>query len=784
MLVSRHRPLLLRVLWTAAICGSFAASLAYTLSTRVPDILDRATPAWPHPTWQSVHVPLLETAGPSPPEYVLFLEIEDPLAVLAHDEVRILFVTADATRAHLTSATLEMVGTPCIYEAPLGATLAHGKMLPFVRGPGCYVLRAQPRGAWKLIVRLTQRNRIGLVTLQLPKDAKEPQAIKVVGIPGHSEFLLLVNGRYINYLPATATRRIDLLAHMWQVRDSVRWIWAAIAVATGLLWAGMTVIPYGSASAARSGWAFAARSAAGSGAMAAAFGLCYAVLVPPFQAADESNHFLGYGEVVDRPEIAIEAAKLAALGHFDRLRFRADEHFRPIDMGSPLSVSWAESATSNVTLRSSNVRLWRLFDPFSRHQSPERTLVGLRFLNTGVFALAVAVGTLAAVLLTTIPFPQLLAFSFLFVPSIPFFATYVSNYATLTSAYVLFAFGVAITTLGRGRDQRSGFMLGLGAGLALVISRSALPMALFLVFVLIGRLLATSPPFETWRNALRSAVGFWGSLSLGLAIPFLLAPAEYKTLLAVWIALFLPALAGGWEWLGSYAWWLLAAILLVGVVAEVNISRGRAALGDRLMSQIVRCSRIAPLLMAALLAGLMFVSIFVRFPILQPVGAGARPAVPDYLGTVMLSTLGFFRLRHADHLLSSSFWAGFGWLDTIPPDWFICTLGALTGAALIGLLLHVRANREAVHVVILTVAFAGFVATLMAYAFITLSAAPDLHGRYLVGLYLCILPICWSLPALKAANADSLWRFRSPVLFAMCPAVHAYSLSFILHRYF
>ena len=73
-----------------------------------------------------------------------------------------------------------------------------------------------------------------------------------------------------------------------------------------------------------------------------------------------------------------------------------------------------------------------------------RVLLALRLLNALVFALAVGVAAALAVALVPEPLPQWLAFPFLFVPSLPFFAMHVSETALLCSIYVLLAISLAV----------------------------------------------------------------------------------------------------------------------------------------------------------------------------------------------------------------------------------------------------------------------------------------------------------------------------------------------------
>jgi hypothetical protein len=70
------------------------------------------------------------------------------------------------------------------------------------------------------------------------------------------------------------------------------------------------------------------------------------------------------------------------------------------------------------------------------------------------------------------------------------------------------------------------------------------------------------------------------------------------------------------------------------------------------------------------------------------------------------------------------------------------------------------------------------------YAFATWLDVIDLHGRYLIGLYVTVLPICWSLLMLRAPGGTHLPISRWTLGLTVCLATHAYAVSVILRRYF
>ncbi len=705
--------------------------------------------------------------------------------LLSHPELRILFTTYGES-VDLTGATLDAVGTTCSYLAPPGARLVGDRVLPLVKVPECDPLQGNPTGDFRLTVRLAQRNRIGVWTFVRPASDTRPvdQLIQVVGAPGRSGPFPLLRGRYVDHLPPSGTRRFTLLACLWQVAPGSGWIWIALAAAVILLLSGAAVTPGRDVSAYRSRSWFALRAALGAGCAAASLGLMYAVVSPPFHAPDETSHFLSYAEITKRPELADGTRQLALAGHFERLRFNADERFRPSDMGRPLTETWDETAY-NALPRGNIGRWWLLLDPYLRTLSTSRTLLALRLTNVAVFAFMIALGVAAVVWLIDAPFPQLAVFTFLLIPSLPFFAMHVSNYALLTSGYVLFAFGVTAMVLGGRRAAGAGLILGLSAALLFTVSRSGLPMAALLAAVLAGRLIIGEAGAAGMGAAALRAIVFWAGLGAGLAVSRLLVDPLYGTYLTEVAPSNLPGGARTQALLLAYAPWIFAGCVAAAAGLEILLARLRLGIEEQTKARFTGIVCTMGKVAAAAIAGLMLVSLLVDFPALRSVNLGERPPLGEYVGEALLAVLGFFRLHRPDFLTSTSFWTGFGWLETIPPVWLTITLTTLTGIALIATLILFAGRRNAAGLVWFGVLAAGGALTLVLYAITTLRYSPDLHGRYLLGLYLSLLPACWAILMLKEpAGRGSVWTSRWVLAFSFCAAVHAYSLSFILSRYF
>jgi len=83
-------------------------------------------------------------------------------------------------------------------------------------------------------------------------------------------------------------------------------------------------------------------------------------------------------------------------------------------------------------------------------------------------------------------------------------------------------------------------------------------------------------------------------------------------------------------------------------------------------------------------------------------------------------------------------------------------------------------------------AAAGFALSSAAYGLTIIKAMPaDLHGRYLLGLYLCVLVVAWSsVPSFVNDNSPARRGWILGGLGAASLGVHVFCLVFILNRYF
>lgn len=651
------------------------------------------------------------------------------------------------TTPTLSAGTITIAGT-CTFDA-VAATLRTGDSVVFRRGAPCH-LPTGPATA-TLSLRFTERHvqdaRCALVAIPPGADAPVLDA----EFNGRAYGLI---GRYASLRSEATLTRAALLAFMWQ--RSPAFVWGGLAACV-LLLAGAALLL-----AAR----HAAAIAGGLGAAAAGLALAYAILVPPLQAPDEPNHLLGYANAVGNDRLPAETERWARALHFERITFDPAEHFRPSDAAQPHPTPWASHVTpvDEISRGPLNYRYWRLLAPWLG-ATPPATLLTLRLVNAVVFGLTVGV----AALLLSLPRQQdgtsLLVLPLLLVPTLPFFAMHMSNYALLVDGYVLIALAVAAVCHGRTDAPAVGLMLGCGTAIALGSSHSGLPMT-----AMLGAALAACVLARAGDGTARPRYAFWGLFVLG-AIVVGVSPAGADPLAKAGVYRNVAfGLLSNWRWI---AIGLGAAGLAADYVAAVLV-RARSPRSGLIPARALQALAIVVALVA-------LGSLVNTYPLLQPMETRSKwPTPAGYAGEVLRASLTLGRLSNPDWYMSSTFWAGFGWLDTYPGDWFTNLLNGATVAALVALLLTTGRMRDSGKGWRLLLVGCGAVAALAVYAAGASVQRTNIHGRYVFGLYLCGVAVCWSVLAAAGSNER---RVRS-LLFAAIAAIHTISLVCILGRYF
>lgn len=770
---------------SAAVTAALFGTLAVVLAGGVPDVRDREI-APEQPGWTSIPVPFeAATEGGGSEAQRLRLFTATPAVVLGTPEIDILFATSVRGRPlRILRGSIDIAG--CRFTTPEGERIRSNALVRFVRSAPC-VPPLGPSGEMVLTMQVTPDQPLAIWALQPPAPARGDGLIFIGAEPDATEAVPVVRGRYVELRQASPFRRVDLLAYAWQLAERPSWIGGAVAAA-GLLFA-LGIWLFRPFSIGRPGECWL-RQPVGAGALALSLGLLYAVIVPPFQAPDEPHHFLAFADLVGRPELAAQAEDLGRTGHLQRIKFHVLDKLRPADVGRPLAGEWdADTFPMPVAERSRTTELlWRAVGRFVTDRRAPGVLLALRAVNALVFSLSVAVGV---ALLRAVGAAPTAACAALLVPALPFFAVHVSEFALLTSTYVLLACVVAGLFVDGSRTHWLGLPFGLSCSLMLAGGRAAGPLVVFLAAVLLARAIvgtrdAAGVP-GTRASAWRHALVFWGGAAAGASVLILLSTEEFTR------GLFPRDASQTQGWFRSAARllreqpWLVALLAPAGCVVEVGIARMRAWLHRRGWNA-GRAARMMAYGGAAALAGIAVASLVVEMPRLTRLvftRVSVPPLVP-YVADVLAVFSTSVRLRHPDFFLSTSFWGAFGWTETQLPSGMVTALVGLFGALAVLLLVRVGRSRDVRKTIWIMLLWAGSFGAVVLYAVSSHYLYRNLHGRYLVGLYLSglavVLTASLRLPA-AVPDPDGP-RGAGLAVAGLLAAIHAVALAVVLCRYF
>jgi hypothetical protein len=423
--------------------------------------------------------------------------------------------------------------------------------------------------------------------------------------------------------------------------------------------------------------------------------------------------------------------------------------------------------------------VWRLFAPFLRSNNAGVMLLVTRLLNAVVFAGAVALFVFFVASCTPTQWPALDVWPFFIIPTLPSFGTQVSNYAPLCAAYIVFAASVMLLLWGGPRSYVAGALMGVSFAASVVLSRSALTLAPVLIACAAVRIAIR--PQET---SIRVALTFWTGLILPCVAALLAIPPPAKNLISA-AGQSLPAVLRPITVLIGHPW-ILMPIGAAGATAELWVQRrghtsdsGSGQLSADVVSRLAYAA-------AAVVAASILLSAFVLYPSAPTLDARHVQPIRRYVAGMLFAGATPFRMRHTDFLTSQSFWSGFGWLDTPLPDWSVATLATGSGVGLVLTLIWIARARSYKTGITLFVLLAALLVAFAAAAFSVVSSTPaDLHGRYLLGIYSCLIPVCWHfLPRVM----DKLPPAGRAAVIAFCGlcviCIHSLAFATILRRYF
>ena len=260
----------------------------------------------------------------------LGLRTKDVGRLTAHQQIRLAVGTYN-TEPDFRDGELLFSGTECRYRTPHGQQFVNNGLLTLVRAPGCSPLQGTPTGEITLKLRFRRPAQVALWSLvrqaeNVTTDALIVSSFGIERPPG----ILVARGTLVDTFPENSATRLELLAYVWELPASRWWIVLGLCVSAALI-GGAVFAGWSTSGAATARGSLRRSSAAFMGALGLA--TAYAIVVPPFQAADEPNHFLALTTFLKRPELSGATARWAERMQFEEIRFHGDRRFSPLDRG-------------------------------------------------------------------------------------------------------------------------------------------------------------------------------------------------------------------------------------------------------------------------------------------------------------------------------------------------------------------------------------------------------------------------------------------------------------------
>jgi hypothetical protein len=749
---------------TALVAGPVAAYLA----VRAPNRVDRALSVEPI-TFAPAPVDVVPAGQTG--ERLLPLWRLGPGDLSPATTIELLAGTYGTTPT-VTHAELR-IGT-CVFTLAGARTVADGTTIPLTRQALC--TDASSTSA-ELRLAVAGDGRLALWTWQVPPGAVTgSQGLTMTDPAAGAALNSVIRGRYGWDTGQPSPRRAALIAWLWND--------ASHAQTTSLLGLAVFALAFGV-------WLLTgvhipvcvSMGAAGTGLVALGLAVLWAIILPPLQGADEADHLLSYGEVVGADRIAQTLDAEARRVHFERIRYHAMERFTASDRDTPHPVAWTgDIHAERMDARSPlTMRVWRLANAALGQHALVDQLLFLRLLNAVIFAGVVA-GAVAFVVWAGAGRLWMMV-GLALMPTLPYFATTLSDWAYLASWSTLLAASMVVLMHGGPRAAWAGVSLGVSLALSISTSIAAIALAPLALIAVIGRcVLRRDQTDETPR----SLAIFWGGLAVGLLLAYLLmgdllaqgyrrydadGRGTFSGLLALvnrvvqiaaahpWVALVLVAAGAGID------------RICAGVRRHATTQRGGLLIG--------RTAGVA-LAIAGVVVGLG--SFVLPMPHLYTLEAQVPASMWAYVRQAMEALVTSTRLRNFDHLTFASLWGGFGWVDAmLPPIWLALIAVALTvGVVTSAIRLWQSSFRTtATWFALLLVGGALSACTYAAAAFLM---HRNLHGRYLLPLAIPIATIVMSELGLACAEARRpVWRWMAVVGVA---ALHGASFLVVASRYF
>ncbi len=514
------------------------------------------------------------------------------------------------------------------------------------------------------------------------------------------------------------------------------------------------------------------------------------VLTPPLQAPDEPDHLLGYLQLTGQSARTEELKDFAKNTHFERIKFQREQFFRASDIGAPYPTAWASHVSAaKPQVRSSTITfIWSLYHQLiDEGTSIAKTILSLRLFNAVLWGLCLLIPLLLAATQARNAFNTMcgnLSF-FLAIPVLSFFSMYISDFSI--TVVIAVSSTLLLSLIPKVKNL---ILVAVLSGLLIQLSLAgnkagAAVLIVFLPLAWHGLYCRSMSDFTSRRSftaIFKDGFIYWTITGLFAYLPLIPLHTIHLRVLAAElrpIYTWIPRLR---EFITVDDYYKLAlALAAVGLVGYLLLGL-MGILFLKLSSARIQ-AKLSKLAGYGLFFMMMFVVIFPIYslfsdhlPSLQNIEVPMKPDFLAYFKNVFKVILTSLRLNHFDFYMQSSFWGGFGWLDTIPNRWYLAFQNGLFIVLILQFLRYWR--RTAPLYGLVTIGFWMLASlTLIAFlAYFELHRGSNLHGRYLIPAYVFNCGLLLIRPKMKTSETVGWVMLLYPVFWT-------YVLMLLLHRY-
>ncbi len=503
----------------------------------------------------------------------------------------------------------------------------------------------------------------------------------------------------------------------------------------------------------------------------------YIFLVPPLQAPDEPDHLITYTQLVNDPIFSNGILKLAQKTHFERIKFHPEQKFTANSISKPLPGDWASHiGPTDIQTRSPlTAMIWKFLDKIKPKIKPANYLIFLRGFNS-IFILAIILFALSFGTGTDRKGDRAYLTILLSIPTLIFFGMHVSNYFTAISIYIVGGI-VVLRTLNRNTVLQSDiFLFSICSAVAPFTNASG--GATIIVWTL---MLGIACAFEENNSP---------SLKNLLTKDCLIAFAPIIFFQAIFNRQFLEQTINSSHPIIFLISDIKSISLIPILLPLVLIFRGLlTAIPKPIENRALKYVRVGTLTALAAIVGFaVSQSLFPNFGLnLRDIENFPTKNAKLYSLLNILVFWKDFIPGKQDFYMSSTFWFGFGWLESMPHQLWQNLIRISSSLSIYYCLTAIYRKYDFARVAKITSLLISINIFLYGIAFKTSMNEVNLHGRYLIFCYVLALVL----------GGQGLAEILKPKIGRECNAnliksglvcilalIHCLTAIFLINRYF